>query len=92
MLDSAATNAQWLIITLSGDAADSFTVGFLGGDVNRGGATDTTDASQIKLRFGQTPANGGIGGCDPEWDFNCDGVCSTTDFSQIKLRFGTSLP
>ena len=57
------------------------------GDMNRDGDTNTTDASTVKLRFGQalTDAN-----C--EWDFNHDGVINTTDASQVKLRFGFTAP
>ena len=54
-------------------------------DVNRDGSTNTTDASQIKLRFGQDAATAG-----PEYDYNTSGTVNTTDFSQIKLSFGNT--
>ena len=57
------------------------------GDANRSGETNTTDASQTKLRFGliATEANA-------QFDLNCSGLINTTDYSQIKLRFGKSAP
>ncbi len=59
----------------------------LKGDVNPDGLTNTTDASQIELRFGQDAAAAG-----PEFDYNCSGMASTADFPQIKLRFGNTVP
>ena len=55
--------------------------------MNRSGETNTTDASSVKLRFGQPPTDANC-----EWDFNCDGAINTTDASQVKLRFGFSAP
>ena len=72
-------------ITLTGDAEDSFSVRTLKGDLNRDGSVNTTDASQIKLRFGQDAATAG-----PQYDYNTDGTVNTTDFSQVKLNFGKS--
>ena len=57
------------------------------GDLNRDGATNSTDASQVKLRFGQTASSANC-----EWDFDLSGEVNTTDYSQIKLRFGRSAP
>jgi hypothetical protein len=57
------------------------------GDVNRDGDTNTTDASQVKLRFGLAVTDGNC-----EWDFNRDDAINTTDYSQIKLRFDNSAP
>ena len=57
------------------------------GDMNRDGDTNTTDASAVKLRFGQTPTDANC-----EWDFNCDGAINTTDASQVTLRFGFTAP
>ncbi len=57
------------------------------GDMNLDGVTNTTDASSVKLRFGQTPTDANC-----EWDFNNDGAINTTDASQVKLRFGKAAP
>ena len=57
------------------------------GDLNLDGETNTTDTSQVKLRFDQDAGTAG-----PQWDFDCSGVVNTTDFSQIKLRFGNAAP
>jgi hypothetical protein len=57
------------------------------GDMNRSGATNTTDASAVKARFGQTLTNANC-----EWDFNLSGAINTTDFSACKARFGKSVP
>jgi hypothetical protein len=65
----------------------SMSVRTLEGDLNRDGSTNTTDASQLKLRFGQTATEANC-----EWDFNVDGAINTTDYSQIKLRFGNAAP
>ena len=59
----------------------------LKGDVNPDGLTNTTDASQIKLRFGLDAATAG-----PQWDYNNDGEVNSTDYSQIKLLFGNTAP
>ena len=57
------------------------------GDMNRSGATNTTDASAVKTRFGATLTDANC-----EWDFNCSGAINTTDASAVKARFGKSAP
>ena len=57
------------------------------GDLNRNGSTNTLDASQVKLRFGQTATEANC-----EWDFNLSGTIDTTDYSQLKPRFGNTAP
>ena len=57
------------------------------GDMNRSGSTDTTDASSVKARFGQTTT-----GANCEWDFNCSGAIDTSDAAQVKPRFGFTAP
>ena len=74
-------------IALIGDVEDSFSVRTLRGDVNRDGLTNTTDASQIKLRFSQDAATAGA-----QYDYNTDGTVNTTDFAQVKLLFGNAAP
>ena len=59
----------------------------LRGDVNHDLATDTTDASILKLRFGLA-----VDGTNWMYDFNNDGEINTTDSSQVKLYFGNSVP
>ena len=85
--DPALPDQDCCGMTLTGDAVDGLWVRTLEGDVNRDGFTNTTDASQVKLRFGQTPTNANC-----EWDFNVDGEINTTDASQVKLRFGFTAP
>ena len=70
-------------IALTGDVQDSFAVRTLAGDANLSGAVNTTDASQIKLYFGDTVDQGNC-----TFDCNGDGSIDTTDASQIKLNFG----
>ncbi len=57
------------------------------GDVNRDGETTTSDASAIKLRFGQAATDANC-----EWDFDLSGDINTSDYSQVKLRFGKTAP
>ena len=57
------------------------------GDMNRSGTTDTTDASNAKLRFGQTATNANC-----EWDYDRSGEINTTDAASVKLRFGKQAP
>ena len=85
--DPALPDRDCCEITLTGDVQDSFSVRTLKGDVNRDGSTNTTDASQIKPRFGQDAATAG-----PQYDYNTSGTVNTTDFSQIKLFFGNAAP
>ena len=92
--DPALPNQDCCEVTLGGMlSADgqpfqgSMPVRTLEGDLNRDGSTNTTDASQVKLRFGQTATEANC-----EWDFNVSGAINTTDYSQIKLRFGNAAP
>ena len=55
--------------------------------MNLSGDTNTSDASQVKLRFGQTPTD-----ADCQWDWNLSGQINTSDYSQAVLRFGKSAP
>jgi hypothetical protein len=73
--------------TVELDCGAAICVRGLEGDANLSGQTNTTDTSQVKLRFDQDAATAG-----PEWDFNTDGQVNTTDYAQIKLRFGNSAP
>ena len=73
--------------TVELDCGASVCVRGLEGDLNLSGQTNTTDTSQLKLRFGQDAATAG-----PQWDFNTSGEVNTTDFGQIKLRFGNTAP
>ena len=57
------------------------------GDMNRSGATNTTDAGAVKARFGATLVDGNC-----EWDFNHSGAINTTDAGAVKARFGKSVP
>ena len=57
------------------------------GDANQDGSTNTTDAAQIKLRFGWPVSHATC-----QWDYNTDGFINTTDASQVKLAFGRSAP
>ncbi len=57
------------------------------GDMNGDGTCNTTDASAVKLRFGQTVTD-----ANARWDFNRDGLINTTDASAVKLRFGNTAP
>jgi hypothetical protein len=83
----ALPNQDCCEITLSGDVSDSFAVRTVRGDVNRNGDANTTDASQLKLLFGETAYWAGA-----QYDYNTDGMVNTTDFSQVKLTFGQSAP
>ena len=74
-------------VTLTGDAADSFDVRTLRGDISRDGVVSTADPSIIKPKFGSDPAVQG-----PQFDYNVDGAISTADFSQVKPLFGNSTP
>ena len=85
--DPALPDRDCCEIVLTGDVAANLWVRTLRGDVNRGGSTDTTDAAQIKLRFGQDAAVAGA-----QWDYNTSGEVNTTDYSQIKLVFGATAP
>ena len=73
------------VITL--DCAAEVCVRTCEGDLNRSGDTNTSDASQVKLRLGQTPTNANC-----HWDLNLSGDINTSDYSQIKLRFGKAAP
>ena len=84
-LDPALPDRSCCEITLTGDVEDTYQVRTLAGDLNQNGDANTTDASQIKLYFGQSA---GSGNC--AFDYNCDGTINTTDSSQIKLQFGHS--
>jgi hypothetical protein len=55
--------------------------------MNRDGDANPTDASNVKLRFGQT-----VSDANCEWDFNRDGDINPTDASNVKLRFGYTAP
>ena len=82
---SALPNQAYCTITL--DCGAEVCVRMIEGDMNRDSNTNTTDASSVKLRFGQAVTDSNC-----EWDFNTDGAINTTDFSQIKLRFGNTAP
>ena len=73
--------------TIELDCQASVCVRGLEGDLNLSGQTNTTDTSQVKLRFDQDAVTAG-----PQWDFDTSGAVNTTDFSQIKLRFGNTAP
>ena len=83
--DPALPDQSYCLITL--DCGAEVCVRTCEGDMNRSGATNTTDTSAVKARFGAalTDAN-----C--EWDFNCSGAINTTDFSASKARFGKMAP
>ena len=84
----ALTNGDKCVITLGCMTRMSeVCVRDIEGDMNADGNTNTTDASAVKLRFGQalTDANA-------RWDFNRDGAINTTDASAVKLRFGNTAP
>ena len=83
--DPALPNEAYCVITLDSNA--EVCVRMIEGDMNRDGDTNTTDASSVKLRFGQTPTDANC-----EWDFNRDGDINTTDASSVKLRFGNTAP
>ena len=85
--DPPLPNRHCCDITLTGDAHGTVTVRPLVGDVNRSAEVNTTDASQIKMYFGQS-AN--TSNC--VFDYNCSGAIDTTDASQIKLSFGNASP
>jgi len=78
-------NKAYCVITL--DCSAEVCLRMIEGDMNLSGTTNTTDGSQVKLRYGQavTDAN-----C--EWDFNRSNAINTTDRSQVKLRYGYVAP
>jgi len=90
--DLALPDKNYCRVTLTGDVEDIFEVRPLGGDVNLDGHVGTTDASQVKLRFGRSVCPEDSDAAEPRFDVNCDGVINTTDFSQIKLRFSRTAP
>jgi hypothetical protein len=73
--------------TVELDCGAAVCVRSLEGDLNLSGETNTTDTSQLKLRFDQDAATAGA-----QWDFNTDGQVNTTDYAQVKLRFGNTAP
>jgi hypothetical protein len=93
--DPALEDVDRYVVALSGmtslggaESADpTFEVIALEGDVNHDLATNTTDASILKLRFGLA-----VDGTTWVYDYNNDGEINTTDFSQVKLKFGNSAP
>ena len=93
--DPALEDVDRYVVALSGmtslggaESADpTFEVIALEGDVNHDLATNTTDASILKLRFGLP-----VDGTTWVYDYNNDGEINTTDFSQVKLKFGNSAP
>ena len=83
--DPALPNESYC--TIQFDCGAEVCVTSCDGDMNLDGGTNTTDASSVKLRFGQTLTDANC-----EWDFNTDGAINTTDYSQVKLRFGNIAP
>ena len=94
--DPALDDMDRYTVDLSGMAAagggpeladPTFEVVTLRGDVNHDLSANTTDASVVKLCFGQPSG-------ETNWahDYNNDGEINTTDFSQVKLHFGNSAP
>ncbi len=81
----ALTNEAYCTVTL--DCSAEVCVRMIEGDMNRDSDCNTTDASSVKLRFGQTVTD-----LNCEWDFNRDGDINTTDGSAVKLRFGNTAP
>jgi hypothetical protein len=84
----ALTNGDKCVITLDCmTRLSEVCVRDIEGDMNADGNTNTTDASAVKLRFGQTVTD-----ANARWDFNRDGAINTTDASAVKLRFGNTAP
>ncbi len=91
-LTNPIPDQTWYTITLTGDAEDSFTIGYLKGDTDHDGIVSTADFLIIEPKFGKTPSNTpGQGLCDPKFDTDNDGIVSTADLSQVKPRFGNAL-
>ena len=94
--DPALEDVDRYTVDLSGTAAagggpeladPTFEVVTLRGDVNHDLAVNTTDASVIKLAFGQA-----LDQTNWQYDYNNDGAINTTDSAQVKLYFGNEAP
>jgi hypothetical protein len=74
-------------VTLGGEAADSYFVAILAGDVDRDRQVLTADAQAVKQRF-QTP----VSQATARYDITTDGQITTPDASKVKSRFQNTAP
>ena len=90
---TGVTNAQTLIVTLSGVNYGAATgnvpmrMSVLIGDTNGNGTVNSTDVSQTKQQSGQAVTSANF-----REDINANGSINATDISFVKSKSGTALP
>ena len=85
--DPALPDADCCRITLKGDAAGTWSVRPLRGDITRDGIVTTADASLIKPHYQETVTEANF-----IYDYNADGQITTSDFSLIKPLYQRAAP